>query len=256
MWQKPLRHFHASKAYTMSTMTNTVMPTLLLTTAALLLMAGNAGADGDPQRGAQQFRQCAACHSMAPGEHLTGPSLAGVVGKPAGTADGFHRYSQALAESGLVWTEETLDQWLQDPGELVPGTSMRITGITDEAVRRDIIAYLDTADRSSSSAGSGDEGGAGMMGGMGGDRLADLTQPAPNQQVTAIRYCKDAYYVTLGTGKTYTFWEFNLRFKSDSSENGPPKGQPAILASGMQGDRAFVIFADPGEISDFIRKEC
>lgn len=240
----------------MITLTKIVVPTLRSTTAALLLMTGDAGAEGDPQRGAQQFRQCVACHSMTPGEHLTGPSLAGVVGEPAGEADGFHRYSEALADSGIVWTEETLNRWLQDPDELVPGTSMRIPGINDETVRRDIIAYLDTADRSSDSAESGEEGGAGMVGGMGGDRLADLTQPAPNQQVTAIRYCKDAYYVTLATGKTYTFWEFNLRFKSDSSEKGPPKGQPAILPSGMQGDRAFVIFADPGEISDFIRKEC
>lgn len=234
----------------------TLVPTLCATTAALLLIAGNAGADADPRRGAQQFRQCAACHSMEPGEHLTGPSLAGVVGKPAGSAEEFHRYSRALEESGIVWTEQTLDKWLQDPAGLVPDTSMRIPGIADATVRRDIIAFLKTADRSPGAAESGDEGGAGMMGGMGGDRLVDLTQPAPNRRVSAIRYCKDAYYVTLGTGETYTFWEFNLRFKSDSSENGPPEGQPAILPSGMRGDRAFVIFADPGEISDFIRSEC
>lgn len=240
----------------MNIMTKTVMPILLSTAAALLPAAANAAADADAQRGAQQFRQCAACHSMAPGEHLTGPSLAGVVGEPAGSADGFHRYSEALTESGIVWTEETLDKWLQDPDQLVPGTSMRIPGIADAAVRGDIIAYLDAADRSSGSGESGGGDSAGMMGGMGGDRLMDLAQPAPNQQVTAIRYCKDAYHVTLGTGKTYTFWEFNLRFKSDSSDNGPPEGQPTILRAGMQGDRAFVIFADPGEISDFIRKEC
>lgn len=62
--------------------------------------------------------------------------------------------------------------------------------------------------------------------------------------------------MTLGTDKTYTFREFNLRFKSDSSGNGPHKGKPAILPAGMRGDRPFVIFTDPGETGDFIRKEC
>lgn len=229
---------------------------VVVATAALMLKPGSANADGDPQRGAQQFRQCAACHSMASGEHLTGPSLAHVFGSRAGSNDTFGRYSPALRESEIVWTAEALDEWLKDPTGLVPGTSMRIRGIDDKAVRQDIIAYLEAADESPESAESDDAGSAGMMGGMGGPRLMNLKELAPNQQVDAIRYCGDAYYVTLGTGKTYTFWEFNLRFKSDSSDKGPPKGQPAILPSGMRGDRAFVIFADPGEISDFIEKQC
>lgn len=220
--------------------------------ASSLLTPGRAEADGDPQRGAQQFRQCAACHSMAPGEHLTGPSLADVFESRAGSNDTFERYSPALRESEIVWTEQTLDKWLQDPNGLVPGTSMRVPGIDDKAARQDIIAYLKAADESPDAAVSGDEG----SGGMGSPQLMNLKELAPNQQVDAIRYCGDAYYVTLGTGKTYTFWEFNLRFKSDSSDKGPHKGQPAILPSGMRGDRAFVIFADPGEISEFIEKKC
>lgn len=240
----------------MNMMTRSTTAVLLWIAVMSLLIARNAHADGDPQRGAQQFRQCAACHSMAPGEHLTGPSLAGVVGRAAASVEGFGRYSQALQESEIVWTEETLDKWFQDPAGLVPGTSMRIRGIADESEREDLIAFLEAPDRSGRTAESDERGNAGMMGGMGSPRLMDLKQLAPNQQVRSIRYCGDAYYVTLGTGRTYTFWEFNLRFKSDSSPNGPPEGQPAILQSGMRGDRAFVIFADPGEISGFIRKEC
>ncbi|MEE9590210.1 MAG: cytochrome c family protein, partial [Hyphomicrobiaceae bacterium] len=76
------------------------------------------------------------------------------------------------------------------------------------------------------------------------------------QQVTALRYCGDAYYVTIAAGGTFTFWEFNLRFKTDSSELGPEKGKPAILRASMRGDRAFVIFSDPTEISAFIQKRC
>lgn len=232
---------------------NTVLSMLLLIMTGSALLAVDANAAGDPQWGAQQFRQCVACHSMTPGEHLTGPSLANVFGTRAGSNETFGRYSRALRESELVWTEEALDKWLKDPTGLVPGTSMRIRGINDEAVRQDIVAYLKAGEGSPDSAGSGDTGRGGMMGGT---RVINLKEPAPNQQVDAIRYCGDAYYVTLGTGKTYTFWEFNLRFKSDSSENGPPAGQPAILSSGMRGDRAFVIFADPGEISGFVQKKC
>ena len=61
---------------------------------------------------------------------------------------------------------------------------------------------------------------------------------------------------TLATGETFTFWEFNLRFKTDSSKDGPPKGKPGIVRAGMQGDRAFVVFAGPAEISTFIKKQC
>ena len=66
----------------------------------------------------------------------------------------------------------------------------------------------------------------------------------------------DAYYVTIAAGGTFTFWEFNLRFKTDSSELGPEKGKPAILRASMRGDRAFIIFSDPAEISAFIQEQC
>lgn len=237
----------------MTTIAKAARPVLVWLAAGLAAVAASADSGGDPERGARYFRQCVACHSMVADRHLTGPSLADVIGRRAGTAAGFGRYSQALKESDIVWTEETLDRWLRDPTGLVPGTSMRIPGIADADVRRDLIAFLD---RTGGSANSPDPSGGGMTGGMGGGRLVDLSNPPPNQQVAAIRYCDDAYHVTLGTGRTYTFWEFNLRFKTDSSGLGPVAGKPAILPSGMRGDRAFVIFADPGEISDFIRRAC
>jgi len=74
--------------------------------------------------------------------------------------------------------------------------------------------------------------------------------------VTAIRYCRDSYFVTLATGKTLPFWEFNLRFKTNGSPEGPAPGNPVILRAGMRGDRASIVFADPNEISRFIRKRC
>jgi cytochrome c len=68
-----------------------------------------AHADGDLVRGAQAARACMACHSFAPGRHMTGPSLADVWDRKAGTAAGFARYSDALKRSGLVWDARHLD---------------------------------------------------------------------------------------------------------------------------------------------------
>jgi hypothetical protein len=87
-------------------------------------------------------------------------------------------------------------------------------------------------------------------------RFADLKSIGPEGQVAAIRYCGDTYEVTTVAGKTIPFWEFNLRFKTDSSTKGPPKGRPALLPASMMGDRAFVIFAAPQEISAFIQAKC
>jgi cytochrome c len=95
-----------------------------------------------------------------------------------------------------------------------------------------------------------------MMGGMTGGRMPDFGEAGPEQQVTAIRYCGDTFEVTTAAGETLPIWEFNLRIKTDSSDKGPPKGRPALLRTGMMGDRVFVIFADPQDISDFIEEQC
>jgi cytochrome c len=68
--------------------------------------------------------------------------------------------------------------------------------------------------------------------------------------------CGDTYRVTTAAGELPPFWEFNLRFKTDTTDTGPAKGRPAIMGAGMRGDRASVIFADPAEISAFIKKRC
>ena len=80
---------------------------------------------------------------------------------------------------------------------------------------------------------------------------------APLQdQVTAISFCDHTYTVKTADGKVSKIWEFNLRFKTDSSELGPRPGEPVIVGAGMQGDRASIVFASPGEISALIRAEC
>ena len=97
-----------------------------------------AAAEGDPAEGARVFRQCIACHTLEAGEHRTGPSLAGVFGREAGTAPGFARYSPALERADLVWDAATLDAWLADPEGLIPGNRMTFPGIPDAKARADL----------------------------------------------------------------------------------------------------------------------
>lgn len=96
---------------------------------------------GDPAQGKQAFADaCGACHALE-GLHQ-GPSLIGVMGRPAAGLSGFS-YSPALKASGLVWTPDTLDQFLANPRKVVPGGAMT-TMIRDPDERRDLIAYLTT----------------------------------------------------------------------------------------------------------------
>jgi cytochrome c len=224
--------------------------------AATLLFLGLsqfALAAGDPARGAQLFRQCAACHSTIAGEHLTGPSLASIWKRKAGTVQGFRRYSDALQHANLIWDEKTLDKWLANPEALVAGTTMTFPGLPDNKARDDVIAYLQAVTEGKAPREA--LPGGGMMMGMGSSRT-DLKRAPPEGQVTAIRHCGDTYSVSTADGKTNKVWEFNLRFKTDTSELGPERGKPVIIGAGMQGDRASIVFAAPREMSDFIKEEC
>jgi cytochrome c len=92
------------------------------------------------------FHKCEACHSMDPSKNTFGPSLHGVVGRDAASLPRFH-YSEALAQSGLVWTEENLRKWISDNEALVPDTRMRHVSITDRAEQDYLIAFLKTLKR-------------------------------------------------------------------------------------------------------------
>ena len=221
---------------------------------ALLSLApiATARASGDAARGAEVFRACAACHSTTPGEQLTGPSLAHVWQRKAGTVEGFRRYSEAMKRSDLQWDETTLDRWLADPETLIPGTSMTFQGLPDRKDRQEVIAYLEAV--SEGKAPTAPQGRGGMMGMQSGK--PDLKEAPPQGQVARISHCGDTYTVTTADGKVNKVWEFNLRFKTDSSALGPRPGKPVIVGAGMQGDRASIVFASPGEISAFVRTEC
>jgi cytochrome c len=219
-----------------------------------------AAAQGDPAQGARDFRACAACHSLAPNRNMAGPSLAGIFDRKAGALDSFRRYSSALKSSAIIWNDETLDAWIANPAAMIPGNHMTFPGIRDPKVRADLVAFLkdSTVPGHAPPTQTAQGGMSGRMGGMtgGSTEVPDLKKIGPDETVKGIGYCRDTYHVVTADGETHDFWERNLRFKTDSSNEGPVKGAPAILGAGMMGDRASIIFAAPDEISGFIKHDC
>lgn len=118
-----------------------------LAALSTVLPAASALAEGDPAEGKTVFRKCAACHTVQAGKNRVGPSLAGIVGRKAATADGF-KYSNAMqgfGAGGGVWDEATLDAYLSDPKAFIKGNKMAFPGLKKADERADVIAYLKTA---------------------------------------------------------------------------------------------------------------
>jgi cytochrome c len=98
----------------------------------------------DLAAGKAAFAKCASCHEVGPSARGGfGPQLNGVVGRPAAATRDF-KYSTAMAQSRIVWTEKNLAAFLRSPGDVVPGTKMRFWGISDEQQIADLLAYLRT----------------------------------------------------------------------------------------------------------------
>lgn len=130
---------------------------------------------------------------------------------------------------------------------------MTFPGIKEAQQRADLIAYLKQAPTTAQA----QPAPGGQMGGMmGAQAVPNLKRLDDDERVTSVRYCGDTYRVATADGKVHEFWERNLRFKTDSGSDGPQKGAPALVAAGMMGDRADVIFAAPDEMTGIVTPEC
>ena len=96
-------------------------------------------ATGDPTAGKAIYPRCAACHALA--YDRVGPRHCGLIGRRAGSVPGFD-YSDAMKQSGIVWTAKTLERFLAAPLKTVPGTTMTYAGVPNPKERADLIAYL------------------------------------------------------------------------------------------------------------------
>jgi cytochrome c len=111
--------------------------------AAAMTVPQAARADGDAAAGKKSFAKCAICHNVEENKNKIGPSLFGVVGRHSATVPGFE-YSPAMKSANKVWDASTLDVYLRNPRELVPGTKMIFVGLKDDAERQNVISYLET----------------------------------------------------------------------------------------------------------------
>lgn len=116
-----------------------LLSAMAILVAAAILPAAAAAPNPDAMPGARVYRaRCAGCHSLD--SNRIGPAHRGVYGRRAGNAPGYG-YSAALKASGIVWTDQTLNTWLQGPQKLVKGTRMYFV-LPDPAERTAVIAYL------------------------------------------------------------------------------------------------------------------
>jgi cytochrome c len=109
---------------------------------ATVAFAGGAPDKADPKVAFNNH--CRTCHSAEPGDNRLGPSLHGVMGRKAGSVEGF-AYSPGFKTTDLVWDEANMDQFIANPNSLFPGNNMApFAGLSDAAERKQIIEFLKT----------------------------------------------------------------------------------------------------------------
>lgn len=88
------------------------------------------------------FLRCRSCHNLTDKpKHLTGPNLHALIGRKAGALDDF-AYSDAIKSSDVIWSAETLDQWIENPSKFIRGSRMVFAGLRKDADREALIAYI------------------------------------------------------------------------------------------------------------------
>ena len=118
--------------------------TTVLTTLIVAAGVNTAQAEGDAAAGEKVFKKCAACHVVDSDQKKVGPSLQNVIGRTAGTTEGF-KYSKSMVEAGeggLVWSAETIGEYLKDPKGYVKGNKMSFAGLKKDDDVANVIAYL------------------------------------------------------------------------------------------------------------------
>jgi cytochrome c len=120
-----------------------VVHVLVSGAAAALILLAAADVGQAQEEGQVEFNNhCRTCHSVQEGDHRLGPSLHNIIGREAGSQEG-PAYSGAMQASRIVWDEETLDRFIEDPDAVVPGNNMTpFAGIPDADVRAAIVGYL------------------------------------------------------------------------------------------------------------------
>lgn len=102
----------------------------------------------DAAAGKDVFKKCAACHVATEAKNRVGPHLVGIVGRKAGSVEGFS-YSQGMAAKGaegLIWDEANIAAYLKDPKGFVPKNKMAFPGLKMDEDIANLIAWLKAPD--------------------------------------------------------------------------------------------------------------
>ena len=150
----------------MTLFTRSVTTAVTLIAAALLALAAapsasaagaangdSAKADSAPSDAAKSApaafnNVCRTCHSLKAGDHRIGPSLHKLIGSKSGVRPGYASSSAAMKNAGIVWNEQMLDRFIENPEVVVPNNNLKpYAGLPDKAARESIVAYLKSAAR-------------------------------------------------------------------------------------------------------------
>lgn len=127
---------------------------LIPATALFICVSGAVFAEGDAAKGEKDFKKCKTCHKIANEDEVifkggkTGPNLYGIIGRPAASVEGFKYGASLIAagETGLIWTEELLIDYIADPKAFlkdVTGDSSAKSKMTFKLKKSsDVAAYL------------------------------------------------------------------------------------------------------------------
>ena len=107
-------------------------------TVMLIFSIANAA---DPVNGKKVFKKCAACHSLQEGKNKIGPSLHNLLGRKAGSVEGY-KYSKAMATHGKTWSFEEMNSFLIKPKDWIKGTKMSFVGLKSKNDRVAVILYM------------------------------------------------------------------------------------------------------------------
>lgn len=117
------------------------MRRLVVGAAVIVAMPGLAAAQ-DLENGKAVWNKCRACHQVGESaKNLVGPVLNGLLGRKAGTVEGFN-YSEANKSSGITWDEPTFREYIKNPKAKIPNTKMVFAGLSDERDIEDLLAFL------------------------------------------------------------------------------------------------------------------
>ncbi|CAJ0588720.1 unnamed protein product [Cylicocyclus nassatus] len=99
--------------------------------------------EGDYEKGKRLYKlRCLHCHTINTTAEKQGPTLNGIMGRTSGTLPGY-TYSDANKNKNVVWTRETMDEYLENPKKFMPGTKMIYNGLKKAEDRADLLKYIE-----------------------------------------------------------------------------------------------------------------